>query len=70
MGTYDMPHGSPRSPDISDPPCDICGRDPGGDCTCPECPVCGVAGRQACISEHGLELPSTTEAAGEEAVYE
>ncbi len=58
MGTYDLVHGGPRSPDVhDDPPCDLCGRDPGADrfgCICVPCPECGVAGRRECLDEHAL----------------
>ncbi len=42
----------PESPEVYDPPCDICGLDPGSDCYCMECSVCGSAGDIRCYNEH------------------
>ena len=54
MGTYDTRGGTPRhNPEFDiDYPCDICHLDPSGDCTCPECEVCGASGDPACINTH------------------
>ena len=43
MGSYDTRGGHPLSPDVTDPLCEQCGRDPYY-CICPECPTCGVQG--------------------------
>lgn len=32
-------------------PCFVCGRDPDGDCICPECPTCGAFGDSHCYHE-------------------
>ncbi len=34
--------------------CEVCGND-AGDCTCPECPVCGVQGDPSCYTTHMVE---------------
>lgn len=51
-GTYESQGGTPASPDVEDPPCDICGLDPASDCYCTECPVCKTAGDIQCYSTH------------------
>jgi hypothetical protein len=40
----------------ADPPCPVCGLDPGGHCQCPECPQCGEAGNPDCLASHGLKF--------------
>ncbi len=59
MGTYDTRGGTPRHDPMFDydPPCAICGKDPSGDCDCPECPKCGTVGDPKCYIEHGLKQP-------------
>jgi len=55
---WSLPPGCGRLPgEEPDPPCAICGVDPGL-CCCPECPVCGESGNPACYAEggHGLTL--------------
>lgn len=56
MGTYDTIGGTPRHDPEAErcEPCAVCGKDPGGDCRCPECPTCGEAGRPECYIEHGM----------------
>lgn len=54
-GTYEHKGGTPASPDVPDPPCEICGLDPASDCDCPECGICGAAGDPRCYIEHRLE---------------
>ena len=52
---WDYPPGCHSVPgDEPDPPCDICGGDPDGDCICPECPECGANGDPICYDQHGL----------------
>lgn len=50
-------------PGCSGPPehyeqCEVCGRD-ADSCECPECPVCGEAGRRACYDEGHIIGPVT-----------
>lgn len=59
---WSLPPGCGRLPgEEPDPPCAVCGLDPGL-CVCPECPTCGEQGNPACYAEddlnrgHGLEL--------------
>lgn len=62
--------------DPPDRPCDVCGRDPSGDCLCPECPVCGDTGNPKCYDggpafgdeSHGLVR--TPEQIASRAAYE
>jgi len=55
MGTYDLFHGGPRHDPIFDTfyLCEVCGKDPSYDCTCPECPKCGVVGDPKCYELKG-----------------
>lgn len=66
MGTYDTIGGTPRhDPNFEyDPPCDICGKDPGGGpfgCECPECPICGEIGNPKCYVDHNLRKKPSSE---------
>lgn len=55
-GTYDTIGGTPRSPDVEDPPCAVCGGGPydngPGACACPVCPVCFDVGNPRCPGQH------------------
>lgn len=52
---WSLPPGvSMRDIDPDPGPCQVCGRDPSGDCLCPECPTCGVFGDPECYEKHGL----------------
>ena len=52
---WSLPPGcSMRDIDPDPGPCQVCGRDPDGDCLCPECPTCGAYGDPKCYESHGL----------------
>jgi hypothetical protein len=55
MARYNEP---PGAEEFAVFPCEVCGNDPGTDCDCPECHVCGYAGRPECYKEHGLRNPT------------
>lgn len=44
-----------RALEKPDPPCDMCGVE-AGSCTCPECPICFVAGNRECRERCWPEL--------------
>lgn len=59
---WSLPPGCGRLPgEEPDPPCAVCGLDPGL-CVCPECPTCGEQGNPACYAEAGQRVQVAFEA--------
>lgn len=58
MGSYDTRGGSPLHDPSADADlfCDVC-KLHADDCSCPECPKCGMSGDPACIHNHGIRDP-------------
>jgi len=52
-GAASDPYAPYNQPEM---PCEVCGKEAGA-CDCTECPECGVQGRAACQTEHGLKMP-------------